>query len=283
MIVNKQAYKPQAKQAAILARALELVNSVPYRVSSRWVFYQLFQQGWYTRKRDYSNKWDKAVSRARHAFYDGWTPYTLADETREIIRRGGGHPTPQAWLEALSERLECSLDKWQTQDYYVMLWFEARAMADQFRYYTQHIDLVPMAGQPSIPYKWELAKELERVAARYQKPIRVLYFGDLDTGGEIISDTVEGDVRKWCAVDFQYIRCGLTEEQVARYNVPENFEKPGDYQWEALPDAAAQAIISENLDRFVRHDAFSEIVSRETDVADWVRGELVDLIDQYPN
>jgi hypothetical protein len=170
---------------------------------------------------------------------------------------------------------------WRDQPYYVELWFEARAMTDQFRHYTNHSTLRPLGGQPSIPYKWEAAKSLEYAHRRYGVPIVVLYFGDLDNAGETISDVVERDVRTWCGVDFTFIRCGLTADQVAQYGVPENFEKPGDYQWEALPDEAASEIITTSIEPFVRHDAFSKTQDEEWKVSEWARGELAGLADKW--
>lgn len=274
-------YKPQKETRAMLARAYELVQSVPYQVSARWLFYRLLQEGHYTSKSDYANKFLKAVSAARHAFYEDWRPDTLADETREAIYRGHGHNTPVDWMNGLSKDIACHLAKWRDQDYYVELWFEARAMRDQFEYYTEHITLRPMGGQPSIPYKWDTAKFLERAAAAYHKPIVILYFGDLDNAGETISDTVEDDVRKWCANDFQFIHCGLNEQQVLDYNVPENIEHPGAYQWEALTDDAAREIITGQVEQFVRHDAFSKMVEQEQQATDWLRDKLAALSTEW--
>lgn len=274
-------YRPKADVAAALARAWELVNSVQYQVSARWLFYRLLQEGYYGSKGDYSNKFLKAVSNARHAFYNGWRPDTLADETREAIRRGVGFSDGQDWLTALSERIVCSLDRWRSQPYYVEIWYEARAMTDQFRHYTEHITLRPMGGHPSIPYKWNIAKDLERAAQQYEKPIVVLYFGDLDKAGATISEVATEDIRKWCGVEFEFIHVGLTEEQVLNYSVPENYEKPGEYQWEALPDDAASEIITGAVSTYVRQDALTEVASQESQVTDWLRAELVTLAGKW--
>jgi hypothetical protein len=281
-MVDKDNYIPRGEAAAVLDRAWALRASVPYRVTARWLFYRLLQEGYYNSKADYSNKWLKIVSRARHAFYGGWRPDTLADETREAIDRGHGHDNPEMWLQAVSEHLTCNLAKWYGQDYYIELWFEARAMIDQFAHYTDHITLRPMGGQPSIPYKWETAKQLERYSARYGKPIVILYFGDLDPGGEMIETVTRDDVRKWCDVPFEFIRCGLNPGDPQRYNIPENPEKPGAYQWEALTDDAARNLITGNVARYVRHDAFVSVEDREDRVTGWLRGELVELVGQYP-
>ena len=276
--MKSESYAPQKRTSEILDRAYELVQSVPYQVSARWLFYRLLQEGYYKTKDDYKNKFLPAISSARHAFYNHWRPDTLADETRTAETRGEGFLTAGDWLRAIqSGGFECVLDKWQTQSHYVELWFEARAMLDQFRHYTEYITLRPMGGQPSIPYKWKTAKDLERRAKLYGKPIMVLYFGDLDTAGARIAQVVKDDVSKWCAAPFEFIYCGLTLEQVQRYNVPENFEKPGDYQWEALPDSAASDIIKTHAEPFISHGGFSTICDLETRAAAWLRDQLVEL------
>jgi hypothetical protein len=179
----KETYNPQKQTAVIIDRAYELVQSVPYQVSARWLFYRLLQEGFYSTKQDYSNKFLKAISTARRSFYKDWRPYTLADETRAPIIGGDGFETPADWLDAVA-RAECQLDKWHSQPVYLECWYEARAMTDQFRHYTKHVTLRPMGGQPSIPYKWQIAKDLEAAARTYCKPIKILYFGDLDPAGE---------------------------------------------------------------------------------------------------
>ena len=270
-------YTPRGKTAVTLDRAFELVESVPYDVSARWLFYRLLQEGYYSKKTDYKNKFLPATSKARHAFYKQWRPDTLADETREPIIRGNGFKTPGEWVRAVQSGLECELDKWYSQEQYIELWYEARAMTDQFRHYTRHINLRPMGGQPSIRFKWDSAKDIERIAKRYSNPITVLYFGDLDTAGETIAQVVERDVRKWCSVPFEFVHCGLTLDQVQRYNVPENPEKPGQYQWEALTDTAASEIISARTKPFISHGAFSDVCAKETAISAWLRAEIANL------
>jgi hypothetical protein len=274
-------YNPDAKTARMLARALELVESVPYRVSGRWLFYRLLQEGYYNSKGDYKDKFNKATSKARHAFYNGWAPDTLADDTREAIIYGDGWGDVPGWLRGVATGLECRLDKWQHQSYYVELWFEARAMVQQFEHYTKHVTLRPMGGQPSIEYKWNTAKHLEDMMDGYGNPIVVLYFGDLDAAGSTIADTVERDVRTWCDADFEFVRCGLTLAQVQRYGVPENPEKPGEYQWEALPDRGAEEIITASIAPYVRHDAFAQVEAQERQATLWIQGRIASLIGDW--
>ena len=270
-------YTPNSNTAQILERGYDLVKSVPYRVTARWVFYRLLQDGFYSKKNDYKNKWVKAVSKARHTFYKGWRPDTLVDDTRDSFVRGRGSASVDQWLYNVSENAEVKLDKWITQDVYVELWYEARAMTEQFAYYTEHVTLRPMGGQPSIPYKWAIAKDLEDAKNLYDKPIVILYFGDLDDHGSIISEVVERDVRGWCEAGFEFIRCGLTYEQVEKYRIPENFEKPNEYQWEALPDEGAREIITSNVSGLLRQDAFTRITEAELQATGWFRDQVREL------
>lgn len=278
----RETYTPRGKTAEILDRAYQLINSVPYQVSARWLFYRLLQEGYYSTKQDYANKFLKAVSAARHAFYKNWRPDTLADETRESITGGDGWQDANAWLRAVA-KAKCQLGKWYSQDTYLECWYEARAMTDQFRHYTKHVTLRPMGGQPSIPYKWQAAKDIERAAREYGNPVVILYFGDLDRAGETISEVIERDISAWCDVPFEFVRCGLTEEQVQRYNVPENIEHPGAYQWEALTDEGARDIITANIDRYLRHGAIEQIEEREAEVTEWLGEKLSALADEWTN
>lgn len=272
-------YKPNAKTAQILDRAYDILVSVPYKVSARWLFYRLLQEGFYSGKDDYKNKFLPAVSMARHEEYGQWMPDSLVDETREIIDRGNGFSSPEAWMKAVSIQLSCSLSKWDAQPEYVEIWFEARAMSNQFQHYTQHVTLRPMGGQPSIPYKYRAALELSEI----DKPITILYFGDLDPAGKMISEVVERDVRKWCAREFDFVHCGLNEEQVKLYNVPENFDKPGCFQWEALTDEAARQIIEDAVVPYIDTSLFAKVEMEEAEVTAWFRERFLGMADEWKN
>jgi len=66
-------YRPHKKQRQLLARALELIDSVPYRVTLRWVFYRLLQEGFYEGKDGYK-KCKYLLAKARKRFYGGGPP-----------------------------------------------------------------------------------------------------------------------------------------------------------------------------------------------------------------
>lgn len=249
------------REKSILDAAWIHVQSVPYKVSLRWLFYRLLQDGFYKEKRDYKNNFTKLFSRARHTNQDGWRPDTLEDEGRAAVIFTGGCRDDQEAFEGMKENVRDAAyvprDHFFKQENYIELWFEANAMSSQFQHYTKGIDLVPMGGTASIPYKWKIAKRLEARADRYGKPIAILYFGDEDESGHVIQKTIEKDVRRWCRVDFDLIWCGLTMDQVRRYEIPENFEKKG-FQWEALSDKAAGEIIRKAVRKYIDPDLIEE-------------------------
>ena len=252
--------EPDPRTQKILNAALAHVRSVAYKVSLRWVFYRLYQDGFYSTKEGY-NKFEYLCSRARHSRWNGWRPDTLADETREVIKRTYGLPDIDEALEDLPDDLasnvDLTIDHFYRQDHYIEIWYEARAMTGQFRHYTAKIDLIPLGGMSSIPYKWHIAKQLEWKRSKYQKPIKVLYFGDEDLAGHAIKADIEEDVRKWSDADFEIVWAGLTEDQAEKYGVPHSVEKQG-FQWEALTDEAAAEIIRESLDRFIDREVIKE-------------------------
>lgn len=268
-------YKPSCRIAEILDWCLKRVTAVPYRVTARWLFYRLVQERGFS-KSQYKNflKW---TSQARKRFYNGWAPDTLVDDTREAYMRGYGYATPDAWMKSF-RREKCVLDKIASQDNVVEIWFEAEAMLSQFNFYTRayHVTLRPFKGDASIDYKWRIAKDLEALA-RYGKPIIILYFGDYDPKGLEIPGNALRDIRAWCKVPFQFLRCGINREHIAEYKLPEQPERPGAYQWEALSEDAAEKLILGSLKRYWSLGAIRRVEQEEEQATRrWVR--LIDTV-----
>jgi hypothetical protein len=252
-------WTPSKKTLRNLAAAWDLIQSVPYQVSLRWLFYNMLQHGYYTKKSDYKNNFQYIITEARHRFHEGWRPDTLADDTRTPVERNGHYQNGAHLLEVYARGLTCSINFWHAQKNYVEVWFEARAMTSQFEYYIpKFITLRPLGGQTSLDMKWKAAEAIERANAVYGNPVVILYFGDLDPSGQLISGVVHAHVEGWCNAPFKFVHCGLTVEQIQRYNVPQNFDKPGEYQWEALGDNAAREIISTAIEPYIDRAAMEK-------------------------
>lgn len=276
-------YKPRDKTAAILEAAWNHVQGVPYKVSMRWLFYRLLQDGFYVKKRpgrkggDYVNKFKDLFGDVRKDFYENWRPDTLADETRTPIVRTGGYADGAAWARAVKQRVACNLDHFFGQDGYVIIMYEARAMTAQFEHYTRRVNLYPCGGDPSHPYKWDIAKHIEGAADRYGLPVVVLYFGDYDQKGMSIAKAALADIRAWSDAPFEWVRCGLNEGDGERLGIPENPEKPGQYQWEALDDATAGWLIHDSVAHYVDAQVIRDIERREREAEAGLREYLQDF------
>ena len=240
-------YCPQPRQAALLDAAWEFTQSVPYQVSARWLFYRLLQDGWVSTKADYKRV-ISLLSKARKRFWKGWRPDILADDTRDVSGRGLGYQTVDDWLYAIGKyQVRSYVDRWQAQNTYVMVCFEAAAMSAQFDFYLPRwVPRVAFKGDVSIPAKWKIAETLSSAAERYQMPVRVVYFGDLDPKGLMIPESAMADVEAWMQADtyFDWTRAGLNPGDEDRYEIVENPERRGTYQWEALDDDTAGTLIT---------------------------------------
>lgn len=262
-------YTPKPETERLLNRALEHIESVGYKVSVRWVFYRLLQDGFYSTKEDYK-RFIGLSSKARKRFWNGWHPDLLADESRASIPEGEGFDSEKDWVQAVKDRIDCSLDKSLGQDVNVIIAYEARAMTEQFKQYTDGIDLFPFAGDASIPYKWQLAKQIEDSPL----PVTLVYFGDYDQKGVQIAAAALKDLRAWAAVPFDFVHGGLTLDHIQHYDIPENPDKPNEYQWEALTDHQASEIIYETLDDWWSRDIYEAVLEREDDVTEKIREYL---------
>lgn len=259
MAYKNDDYSPNAKSRALLERAWQHVSSIPYRATSRWLFYRLLQDGFYKGKDD-NKKFISLMSRVRHNNYGPWRPDSLSDDTRHPIPHPAGYEDVEDWAESLRQETRIPpLDHWYYQDFYVEVWYEAEAMTPQFEYYCEGVTLRPFKGMPSIDYKFKIAKELEGYAEQYKLPIMILYFGDYDKAGLFIPETSVKDIRGWCGAEFEFIRCGLNEGDSERLGIPENFEHPGSYQWEALPDEAARQLIVSSLQKYVDQSIIEDL------------------------
>jgi len=283
-------YQPRAETQRILEEAYYWINSVPYQVTARWVFYRLLQESTYDNKAGYKHLLG-ITSKARKEFYGPWRPWTLADDTRAPILmqregyytlkcRGWGFNDEKEWLSKIKTELNCPLDRWREQPIYAEVWFEAGAMQGQFLHYAdENLPLLAFHGDVSIPQKWEAAERLAERHLSLDKPIHVYYFGDLDPKGLTIPDSAWRDIYIWSLAiikkkasvnatyhaDITFERVGINEDQVKELDIPENPERPGTYQWEGLDDGQAASLIertSEKLDLA----AFESIKDDEADI-----------------
>jgi len=297
-------YKPNAETAELLNWLLEKIKSVPYDVTLRWAFYRCVQERGLA-KEDYG-KVKSCTAKARKNFWNGWTPWTLVDDTRAIYSATSGCETFAEWLRM--QRGETPIyDVYSKQRHIVQIWFEAQAMCSQFAHYAApfRIPFTPFKGDASVHHKWRIAARLAELYRKYRKPVVILYFGDyepfMDRGSRgkgirIPLDALE-DIRTWFysillkqlkpmslrtllkAVELKFVRVGLNEEHIDLWNLPENPERLGEYQWEALDDSQAKSLIVSSVERFWNRKIIDKIAIQERQDAVRWRAAIDKLLD----
>ncbi len=240
-------YNPNPKNAAMMNTALEIVNALPYIPTTRYVFYRLHALG-LLRKNEYK-RFLQHASKARHWFWNGWDPDTFVDDTRSIQGSLGGgynYDDLDSWLDNMADESPV-VDSEDFQDNLVIIAFEAKAMVGQFNHYLGgwRIPMTAFGGDASIALKSQIRDMIENAHAQWpDKPIVVLYFGDYDPKGMEIPINAMRHIRNWTEVEFEFVRIGLDLHHISQYDIEDNPESPGKYQWEAVPDEAAKEIIS---------------------------------------
>lgn len=279
---------PTTETVDLLTAAMAHIRSVPYRVSLRWLFYRLLQDGIVRGKDDY-DAFKGTVARYRKAFKLGWRPDSLVDDTRRVTYRGWGAPDDASAVANLAEHAAelLELSHFDKQRFYVEVWFEAEAMNRQFLHYCKGVTLRPFKGDYPIEPKWRAARDLNNAWERFGRPVVVLYCGDADRKGEQIPESAMADILEYCdreaaetgrASAREYIvfdRAGLSRGQAVEFGLPENPEKPGEYQWEALDDARAGELITGALGKYVDPELVAQARAETADLAGRVRKRLV--------
>jgi len=286
-------YRPGSEIARLLRWTLKRIEEAPYNVTARWAFYRCVQELG-LQKGDYK-KFIRVTSLARKRYWEGWTPFTLVDDTRTIFTFGGGFNNFEDWL-ADQFKNGPRYSPYPGQREILLIWFEAQAMFSQFQHYAAplRITCVPFRGDTSLYHKWKIAELLCALYEIYHKPITILYFGDYepfhDRGsrakGLTIPISALRDIRLWLgyliaakakreiAVDTEKIlrdfRIGLNAEHIEKWKLPENPERPGEYQWEALPEKYAEELIMGSIRQHWNLDMIRRMIRRERrDAVHW--------------
>ena len=248
----------EARQLVALSE--DVINSIPYRATLRFIFYRLWDAGAiplepYNGKKNPAPaaklraylKLKQILADARHL--ELMARDAIADDTREPTS-AFTHASVEAWHAALAES-GCRLDPWAGASVRPIVLFEAEAMLAQFEHWTEpyRVQLWPFRGDPSIGYKERLARQLDEHRETGQD-VAVLYFGDRDDKGEQIAMANVGHVLAWADIWHPAYRVGLTQEQADDFALEDNPEKPGTYQWESLSNEQAGQLITEALEHY---------------------------------
>jgi hypothetical protein len=116
------------------------------------------------------------------------------------------------------------LDVWQSQPRYLEAWLEKDALSGIFA-----DALRPYGVTLNVGRGFDSATSVKGAADRYGhgEGVTVLYFGDFDPSGEDMVRSFRGRLLEFGS-EPEIIKCALTFEDIARYNLPPDFTKATD-------------------------------------------------------
>ena len=154
----------------------------------------------------------------------------FADRSRSIIEDfNDKHVEPKEYIEGTLAYVEkipgiyrSLIPKWHNQPHYVEIWIEKDALSGTFQSILKErqVRIVPNKGFSSLSF---IHYNIERLKSYSNegKKIHVRYFGDLDPSGENIEEVIY-DKLKILKINVDFKRVAITEEQMRKFNLPEN-------------------------------------------------------------
>ncbi|WP_363348839.1 hypothetical protein [Methylocystis echinoides] len=163
-------------------------------------------------------------------------------------------------------------DLWEDAGVTVEVWCESRSIASVIQSDCRElaVSLYPCGGFSSISFAHEAAQELNRTVTTYtddtRDPVVVLYIGDFDPAGVLIDVALQRELRQHLdpVIDLQFVRLGITPEQIAVYGLPEKPRKAGDrraphiertVEAEAMPAHILRGLLREAIEAHLPQDA----------------------------
>jgi hypothetical protein len=180
--------------------------------SARFLYYELVQRGQLSKERTGARRPDQNLHDALTDIReDGRIPWGwIVDETRSLENYTGYATIKEGVLSKLPY---IKLDPWSGRA--PMILTEARSVAGVQRptVSAYRARIAATNGQCGGFLRTEIAPML-------RPGDRVLYFGDLDLAGNQIEDNTRRVLEREIGGPLRWERVALTEEQVARYNLP---------------------------------------------------------------
>lgn len=147
---------------------------------------------------------------------------------------------PQTWATATDALRAWSAsyrrDLWANNAQQVEVWCESDSIAGVLHEVTHRwgVRLLATKGYPSASFVYQEAQH----ANRDGRPLQVYYIGDHDPDGLAIDKALQTDLARHLVVPFDFIRVGVTWDQVDLYGLP-GTEPKSDYGYPLAVEAEA--------------------------------------------
>lgn len=191
-------------------------------LSPRWIYYGLYDEPNAKQMKELNNILNKS-RKDKNKILDR---DMIVDDTR----------TPTIWKSYIDasnflERIknQYTKDIWNNQPEYVEVWIEDQASAEAVKRSPRHIlqrfriNVRATKGFNSLGAVWEAYKYLNEM----DKPIKILYFGDLNPSGWAIPIILVRQFQE-LGLNIELKRIGLNPEQLSQFNIPAFTKISGD-------------------------------------------------------
>ena len=159
-------------------------------------------------------------------------------------------------------------DLWRNADHYCEVWTESRSLAGVIQDECEElaVSLYPAGGFSSITLAFEAADFINQ--SHDGRDVVIFYIGDYDPAGVLIDVALERELRAHLSPDItlHFERIGITEEQIAHFDLPTKPRKEGDrrsaqvrstVEAEAMPAAIMRHLLRSRIEALLPPDALA--------------------------
>jgi hypothetical protein len=216
----------------------------------------------------------------------GRVPYGLVVDA---TRRGYFTATYACAADFLSEMASRYRgDLWSMSDHYCEVWCESRSIAGVIEPLCRDlaVSLYPSGGFSSLSFIFEAAESIKSV--RRGKPVIILYVGDYDPAGVLIDRSIETELRGHLGRDvpLDFIRVGITPEQIGELHLPTKPRKMGDrraphivgtVEAEAMPPDILRHLLRAHIEGLLPAHALAVTKVAEQSEREFIEGMVANL------
>ena len=259
-IKGKYLYKTRIETLRLQNDIVDTIEDIEAEMTLRQIYYRLVAAGY--------PKEDEFYKRVKRTLLDmrerGTLPYGLiADNSRSFYK-----PRTYSSLEGMLKAQQSFYRKdfWEGQRIHLEIWLEKEALRNVFWDVTDHyqVPLYVTKGLSSVSFVYAASEEIKRI----DKPTVIYFFSDYDPSGLVLTRAIERRMREFDVVDAEFIRGGLTRDQIDEYQIETRKTKPSKHsagfvgdsaELDALHPAILKQILTDCIEDNIDMEAFDKL------------------------
>jgi hypothetical protein len=181
-------------------------------------------------------------------------------------------------------------DLWKRSEFYCEVWCESRSIAGVIEADCEElaVALYPAGGFSSISLAFQAAEFINQ--QHRGRDVVIFYIGDYDPAGVLIDGSIEREIRQHLSEDIalQFVRIGITAEQIAAYDLPTKPRNKNDrralhiertVEAEAMPAHILRGLLRDAIEALLPDDAL-EVAGAAENSARKMIGDLAGKLER---